>query len=254
VARRIDNPHVLKPRPPARARSYLYVVFEYVDGRTLAQWMRDQPAPRLDAVRTIVEQIAAGLRAFHRLEMLHQDLRPENVMIDGAGVVRIIDFGAARVAGLAEMTAPERADEALGTEQYMAPEYLLGEGGTERSDLFSLAVITYQMLSGRLPYGAQVARLRTRAALSKLNYDSVLDRRRETPAWLDGVLRKALHPNPMKRHEALSEFVHDLRHPPREFLARQRTPWVERNPLLFWKGLALALGLLALGLLVALQR
>jgi len=93
VARRIDSAHVLKPRLAERKRNFLYTVSEYVDGQTLAQWMIDHPAPALETVRQIVEQIAAGLQAFHRKEMLHQDLRPENIMIDGTGTAKIIDFG-----------------------------------------------------------------------------------------------------------------------------------------------------------------
>ena len=81
VARRINSAHVLKPRP-SRKRNYLYVVTEFIDGQTLTQWMIDNPRPSLETVRGIVEQIAKGLQAFHRMEMLHQDLRPENIMID----------------------------------------------------------------------------------------------------------------------------------------------------------------------------
>jgi serine/threonine protein phosphatase PrpC len=80
VARRIDSPHVLKPCLPSRKRNFLYVVTEYIDGQTLTQWMIDNPAPSLETVRDIVEQIAKGLRAFHRKEMLHQDLRPDNII------------------------------------------------------------------------------------------------------------------------------------------------------------------------------
>ena len=97
--------------------------------------------------------------------MLHQDLRPDNIMIDADGTVRIVDFGSVHVAGLAE-AGDRDATEILGTEQYTAPEYFLGEGGTPRSDQFSLGVITYQMLSGGLPYGARVSRLRSHAALT----------------------------------------------------------------------------------------
>src|SRR5205085_4384837 len=100
VARRINSAHVLKPCPQTRQRQYLYVATEFIDGQTLSQWMIDNPRPQLESVRRIVEQIARGLEAFHRLEMLHQDLRPDNVMIDKAGTVKIIDFGATSVAGL----------------------------------------------------------------------------------------------------------------------------------------------------------
>ena len=93
VARRINSAHVLKPRIQSRKRNYLYVVTEFIDGQTLTQWMIDNPKPELETVRGIVEQIAKGLRAFHRMEMLHQDIRPDNIMIDRTGTVKIIDFG-----------------------------------------------------------------------------------------------------------------------------------------------------------------
>ena len=104
IARRIDSPHVLKPRRMRASATILYVVTEFIDGQTLAQWMLDNPRPDLETVRGIVEQIAKGLHAFHRLEMLHQDLRPDNIMIDRTGTVKIIDFGSTRVAGVAEAT------------------------------------------------------------------------------------------------------------------------------------------------------
>ncbi len=223
VARRLDNPHVLNPCPPLRRRNYLYVVTEYVDGRTLSQWMIDNPRPDLEVVRGIVEQIGRGLQAFHRKEMLHQDLRPENVMIDRTGTARIIDFGAARVAGIAESDLS--ADEPiLGTAQYTAPEYFLGENGTTRSDIYSLGVITYQMLTGRLPYGARMAQARTRQQQRRVGYTSVLDDNRPIPAWVDGALRKAVHPEPVRRYEELSEFLYDLRHPDRQPAGCQSGP------------------------------
>ena len=241
IARRINSAHVLKPYVPTRKRHYVYVATEYIDGQTLAQWMRDNPRPPLEAVRGLVEQLAKGLRAFHRLEMLHQDLRPENIMIDGTSTAKIIDFGSTRVASLVEADTPGGQDKILGTAQYSAPEYFLGEGGSPRSDLFSLGVITYQMLTGRLPYGAEVAKCRTRAAQNKLRYDSALRDDREIPAWIDDVLRKAVHPDPAKRYGELSEFVYDLRHPNRAFLHKTRQPLLERNPVAFWRGLALVL-------------
>ena len=97
VARRINSAHVLKPCIQSRRQNYLYVVTEFVDGQTLTQWMIDNPKPDLETVRGIVEQIAKGLQAFHRLEMLHQDLRPDNIMIDRTGTAKIIDFGSVRV-------------------------------------------------------------------------------------------------------------------------------------------------------------
>jgi serine/threonine protein phosphatase PrpC len=235
IARRIDSPHVLKPRSQSRRRNYLYVVTEFVDGQTLSQWMIDHPRPDLETVRDIVEQIAKGLRAFHRKEMLHQDLRPANILIDKTKTVKIIDFGSVRVAGVAEASPPPDHDDILGTAQYTAPEYFLGEQGSTRSDLFSLGVITYQMLTGKLPYGASVAKTRTKSQVRKLRYDSVLDDDREIPIWIDATLRKAVHPDPNMRYASLSEFLFDLRHPNANYLGASATPLLERNPLLFWK-------------------
>jgi len=238
VARRVNSAHVLKPCQQIRERHYLYVATEFIDGQTLSQWMIDNPKPDLETVRGIVEQIAKGLLAFHRLEMLHQDLRPDNIMIDTTGTVKIIDFGATSVAGIVEMAMPNERSNILGTAQYTAPEYFLGEAGTARSDMFSLGVITYQMLTGRLPYGAEVAKARTQSAQRKLRYASALDDNREIPLWLDGVLSKAVHPNPLKRYETLSEYVYDLRYPNRAFLSRTRPPLAERHPVPFWKGVS----------------
>ena len=162
-------------------------------------------------------------------------------MIDRTGTVKIIDFGSTLVAGIEEIDTPVQQFHIQGTAQYTAPEYFLGENGTMRSDMFSLGVITYQMLSGSLPYGADVAKTRTKAAQRKLNYISVLAEDREIPAWMDDAIKKAVHPDPYKRYEALSEFVFDLRHPNRAFLNKTRPPLIERNPVAFWQGVSLIL-------------
>ena len=170
-------------------------------------------------------------------------------MIDETDTVKIIDFGATRVAGLAEMTLPTLQQNLLGTMQYTAPEYFLGELGSARSDQFSLGVITYQMLTGKLPYGTQVSRCKTKQSQNKLHYNTVLDDEREIPVWFDGVLKKAVHPNPLKRYQELSEFVYDLRHPNKEFLNKTRAPLMERNPVLFWKSISFILCIIILVLL-----
>ena len=250
IARRINSAHVLKPCAQTRQRNYFYIVTEFIDGQTLTQWMIDNPKPDVETVRGIIEQIAKGLFAFHRMEMLHQDLRPENIMIDSTGTVKIIDFGATRVAGLMEITSPIERNNILGTAQYTAPEYFLGESGTSRSDMFSLGVIAYQMLSGRLPYGTKVSQSRTKAAQRKLIYKSVLDDEREIPVWFDEALRKALHPNPYKRHEELSEFLYDLRHPNQEYMNKTRPPLMDRNPVFFWKSVSFILTVIIVILLM----
>jgi serine/threonine protein kinase len=240
---------VLKPRELTRKRHFLYTAFEVIDGQTLTQWMIDNPKPSIQSVRGIVEQIAKGLQVFHRLEMLHPAIRPENIMIDTCGVVKFIDFGSTKVAGLMEMIQPIEHQNKLGTAQYTAPEYFLGDVGAPRSDLFTLAVITYQMLTGKLPYEAEVAKSRTKSAQSKLRYRTVLHDDREIPVWVDATLKKALHPNPYKRYQELSEFIYDLSQPSKAFLSKTKAPLLERDPVVFWQSVSVMLVLIIVWLL-----
>ncbi|HGG63212.1 MAG TPA: bifunctional protein-serine/threonine kinase/phosphatase, partial [Rhodobacteraceae bacterium] len=251
IARRISSAHVLKPAPQNRPHNYIYTVTEYIEGQTLAQWMTDNPNCDLETMRGIVEQIAKGLRALHRKEMLHQDLRPENIMIDTNGTVKIIDFGAVRVAGVSETGLPDQGSDIPGTMQYTAPEYFLNEAPSKTSDYFSLGVIAYQMLTGRLPYGAQVAKIRNRAQLRKLCYIPT-----SAPDWLDAALQKMVHPDPFKRYSSLSEFVADIRHPNKGFGTGKATPLAQRDPVKFWQVIAMILALAVVvlaGRIVSLQ-
>lgn len=250
IARRITSAHVLKPCAQTRKRNYLYLVTEYIEGQTLAQWMIDHQTPSLESVRGIIEQIAKGLRAFHRLEMLHQDLRPHNIMIDSSGTVKIIDFGSTQVAGVMEISTAQPRNNLLGTAQYTAPEYFLGGSGSPRSDLFSLGVIAYQMLTGKLPYGAQVAKCNTKADQKKIRYAPIIDDDRHIPAWVDEAIKKAVHPDPQKRYQELSEFLFDLRHPNKAFLNKTRPPLIERDPVVFWKSISFILLILVAILLL----
>ena len=245
IARRVHNPHVLPAPAQTRPRRYLYTVSRFVEGQTLQQWSLDNPLPPLQKVRDIVEQIGRGLNAFHRLDMLHQDLRPQNILINHAGTVTLIDFGSVSVAGLAEM-APPANEPILGTRQYSAPEYFLGRAGTPASDLFSLAVITYQLLTGQLPYGTAVSQATSRAAQLRLTYRSVSHYRQDLPPWLDEVLKKALQPDPGKRHGAISEFVFALGQSAHPGAADVPASLMERNPVAVWQGVSLLLLVLLL--------
>ena len=235
IGRRIDNNHVLKIIEQTRTRRFLYYVTEYIEGQTLRHWMSDNPQPSLHDVRGIVRQIARGLRAFHRKEMIHQDLKPENIIIDTQGTVKLIDFGSTKVAGVEEISSPVQRLSLLGTQHYTAPEYLLGQPASHRSDAFSLGVITYEMITGKLPFGEKYGE----KALSKLHYISMLDIDVDIPLWVDGAIRKIVKRKPTNRYEEISEYIHDLSYPNKEFTEAAHTPLIERNPLGFWKGLAI---------------
>lgn len=235
AGRRIRNQHVLKVFEPHGRRQCLYYVTEYIDGWTLRQWMNDNPQPALEDVREIVVQIAAGLRAFHRLEMVHQDLKPENIMIDRNGTLKIIDFGSTRIAGIEEITTPLARNNLLGTRNYTAPEYLQGLPGNNVADIYSLGVIAYELLTGQLPYGRQEL---TARKLRRARYIPAVQVNPALPHWVDRALEKAVLIERGRRYALLSEFVHDLSYPNPAFAARRSEPLLERNPLLVWKGIA----------------
>ncbi len=254
AARRIRNPHVVRAVDPDRRKQFLYYLVEHVEGKTLRKWIEDHPQPEVSVVRDLVRQIARGLQAFHRLDMVHRDLKPDNIMIDTAGAIRIIDFGSVRIEGIEEIELPVEREQLLGTENYTAPECVLGNPGMPASDVFSLGTIAYEMLTGKLPYGEHLAQRLDPRRLRRLKYALSTHTNPLVPAWIDGALRKAVHPDPRLRYETLSEFVYDLDHPNPRFLETHTLPLAERNPAGFWKVVAGLLLLLNLVLLYFLAR
>jgi len=233
VGRRINSPHVFKVYQLKRKRSCIYYVTEFLEGKSLAQWMLDNPKPDLAKMRDIVDQVIKGLRAFHRREMVHQDIKPENIMIDKHGSIKIIDFGSTRVAGLDEIYTPTQQNHVEGTANYIAPELFDGYEGTEKSDMYSLGITIYEMLSGgSFPYGE----LEEAKPHKYYDYTSVRSYNADVPVWVDGAIQKAVSKNPEWRYESLSEFLYDLSNPNPK-LMKTSAPLLERNPLAFWKGL-----------------
>lgn len=241
IAKRINSPHVAKAIISKRKRNYLYLVSEFIDGISLNQWMIDNPKPSLEQVRNIIEQVAKGLQAFHRQEMIHQDLRPANIMIDTTDTVKIIDFGSTYVAGVSKTDTEEIM---RGTIRYSAPEYFLGNGGSQVSDQYALAAITYQMLSGKFPYGSEIAQANSRSAQRKLKYNPMITEESELPLWIDDTLARALKVDPLKRYPVISEFIRDLREPNKLYLAKAKPPLIQRDPVMFWQGVSLVLFIL----------
>lgn len=252
VGKRIDNPHVLKVYEPTRRRRFLYQVSEYLQGPTLRQWIHDNPKPELEQARTLIEQIASGLQAFHRKEMLHQDIKPENIIIGEQGVLKIIDFGSTKIAGIAEIDTPIDRSNLLGTKNYSAPENFADQPGTTASDIYSLGVISYTLLTGgELPYG-ELPSTKNRINFNKLNYIPARDFNETLPNWLEACLRKSVSIDPKERYQELSEFLYDLRNPNKNLTYEDKRPLLERDPLLFWKGLSGILFLVILLLLTIL--
>ncbi|MFZ2727468.1 MAG: protein kinase [Methylococcaceae bacterium] len=237
AGKRINHENILKVVNSHHKKSYLYYVTEFLDGITLRDWLFNNPKPDIKTARKLIEQIAKGLRAFHRMEMLHQDLKPENIMITHEGIVKIIDFGSVKIAGIAEILPLDIEDDnVLGTLNYTAPEYHLGQRASIKSDLFSLGVIAYEIFNNALPFGQDFPEKPNKVNLAKLHYVPSFYCNDMIPPWLDGALKKATALNPVLRYETLSEFLYDLSTPNPAFLKNSDfIPLIERNPLVFWK-------------------
>lgn len=242
VGQTINHPNVMKTFKPNRDKNFMYYLGEFIQGADLRSWINDHPNPDLNEVRNITKQIIAGLRAFQRKDMVHQDLKPENIMITLDGVVKILDFGTVLIAGSNEMNSPLDKSIPQGSVNYIAPEYLMGVSGSSRSDLFSLAVIVYEMITGKLPYKERAPNAPQLKSYKELLYTPSKHYRKDVPVWVEAALNKALQPDPELRYEAFSEFMVDISTPNRDLESHlNNRPILERNPILFWKIIALLL-------------
>ena len=157
IGRALDHPGILKIiaiDPKERSRPYL--VMEYLEGQTLDEVMqRTKPLPETDALR-IVSRVCDALDYLHQHQVVHRDLKPQNIMLCNDGSLRIMDFGIAKAATSKRITFGGFSPT-LGTPDYMAPEQVKGQRGDERTDIYSLGAILYEMVTGRLPFEGQNA-------------------------------------------------------------------------------------------------
>ncbi len=238
IGSRIHNSHVVKVIAANKTKSCLYYLMEYVDGITLNQWIKENPQPSVQDVIYKVEQISKGLRAFHRRETLHQDLRPANIMVDRHGEIKIIDFGSCLVQGIAEISSPIARERILGTAEYSPPETILHGKSDEKSDLFSLAVIVFEMLTGKPPFDGKLGSCRSERAYLNTRYTSTYELNPLVPFWVDGAIRKSLRYDPERRHGDVSEFLHELQHPNPKYKQHYRALLQDKNPVRFWQYLS----------------
>ncbi|WP_394239785.1 protein kinase domain-containing protein [Vibrio astriarenae] len=251
VSTQLNSEHIMKMYPTAKTSQFIYQLCEHIEGVTLRQWMYDNPMPELSKVRVILDEIVKALRIFQRAEMVHRDLKPENIMITTTGAIKIIDFGAVKVSSLEEFSDEGgvivQDETPLGALNYIAPEYIDTGIATTTSDLFSVAVIGYEMLTGTLPYKPTTSQNVQKARHTQWQYHSINEYRQDIPNWIDFTFRKATHHLPQRRYEALSEFVVDL-YTPNQKLQREfkEKPLLQRQPVVFWKLTTLILFAVAL--------
>ena len=184
-----------------------FIVMEYLGGGSLEDRLREHGAQEVGHSLEWLEQAASALDAAHRHGVVHRDVKPANLMLDRSGTVHVADFGIASAAGTDSLTM---TGTVLGTAGYLSPEQAQGERATPASDRYSLAVVAFELLSGRRPFesGSITAEA---AAHVKAPVPSITEVGEGLPAELDAVFRKALAKEPARRYETASEFVGALR-------------------------------------------
>ena len=219
TARQVSHPNVCRVYDIGEADGLLYLSMEYVDGEDLASSLRRIGRFPEDKAADIARQLCAGVAAAHQRGVVHRDLKPANVMLDGAGRVRVMDFGLAAIGGVDDVRA--------GTPAYMAPEQLLGREVTARSDIFALGLVIYELFTGRRAFtAATVAELviqhESRSIAPPSSVVSALD-----PAIERAILR-CLEADPIvvlsRRSRCPRRCPAAIRWPPRSRRARRRRP------------------------------
>jgi serine/threonine protein kinase/Flp pilus assembly protein TadD len=215
-----------------------FIVMEFVEGETLSSKLGRGPLATLDAIN-IAMQVSDALDEAHGLGIIHRDIKSSNLIITERGLVKVLDFGLAKVTGSPQAGNAEDTEKlgqetlsglVMGTVSYMSPEQALGKEVDHRSDIFSLGVVTYEMLTSQLPFtGESTTSIIDRIvhyeppALARLNYS--------VPQELERIIRKTLEKDPSFRYQSAREMYIDLRNLQRELDSSGRTGSVNPNPI-----------------------
>jgi serine/threonine protein kinase len=199
----LQHPHILPVFDYGESEGYPYIVMPFIVSGTLADILRDQRLS-LSEVRRIISQIGDALSYAHAHGMIHRDIKPSNILIDERGNCLLTDFGLARMAEAADKLTTSGA--VMGTPAYMSPEQGTGSATDQRSDIYSLGIILYEMLTGRVPYTAETPI----AVVFKHVQDPLPSARKFNPSLPEGlelVLLKSLAKNPEDRYQTADAFV-----------------------------------------------
>lgn len=207
IGLQLNHPYILK-FIPVEKKSRPYLVMEYLEGQTLSELLRSvKPLPEPDAVK-IASRICEALDYMHKNGVIHRDLKPQNIMLCNDGSIRIMDFGIARAQGARRLTFVGFTPT-MGTPDYMAPEQVRGSRGDERTDIYSLGAILYEMVTGEPPFGGDSAYVIMNA---RVTGDPVAPRKlnaKLTPV-LEEIVLHAMERDPKRRFQSAAEMKREL--------------------------------------------
>jgi len=185
-----------------------YIVMEFLSGQTLKDMIRTQGSLPPKSVCNLFDAIADALNFAHSQNYVHCDVKPSNILVDADGQPKLTDFGIARA--VTQSSAAERHDRLVGSPRYMSPEHVLGRRLDHRSDIYSLGVVLFEMLTGRVPFDAGRSTEVLEAQVSQRPpRPSTVNK--TLPAAVDGVVLRALDKNPNKRYQNTLQMARDLR-------------------------------------------
>ncbi|MEE6728733.1 Stk1 family PASTA domain-containing Ser/Thr kinase [Pediococcus pentosaceus] len=184
-----------------------YLIMEYVEGQNLKQYIRDQFPIPLGQVVSLMSQILNGVQTAHYHGIIHRDLKPQNILIDKHGKAKITDFG---IAIANQQSSFTRTNTVIGSVQYLSPEQVRGHIATQQSDIYSLGIILFEMLTGKVPFEGESA-----VSIAVKHYQDQLplvkDFNTKIPQSLENVVLKATAKNPIDRYKNVAEMAADLK-------------------------------------------
>jgi eukaryotic-like serine/threonine-protein kinase len=242
----LDHPNICTVYEIDEVEGRALLAMAFLDGRTLKEKIAERPLPLAEAL-DITIQTAQGLQAAHEKGIVHRDIKPANIMITAQGRIKIMDFGLAQLGDRTKLTAPGTK---LGTPAYMSPEQAEGKPADRRTDLWSLGVVLYEMVSGRMPFPGE-AEAAVAYGILYSDPEPLTALRSGLPVELDRIVAKTLAKEPALRYQHVEDLVVDLRAmaaqlEPGKLSARRPVKKAPRRRGYLWAGAAVALLALAL--------
>ncbi len=206
AASQLNHPNIVEIYDVGEFENKPYIVMEYVRGKTLKQLISQRKALDVKEASTIMKQLISAVSAAHKSNIIHRDIKPQNVLVKDDGTAKITDFGIAQTQDAVQLT---QTDSVMGSVHYLAPELARGESASFQSDIYSLGVVFYELLTGRVPYSAESAVQIAMMHMEK-DFPSVRDFDKNIPQSIENIIIKATAKNKNYRYHSAEDMLKDL--------------------------------------------